>query len=163
MMKKFLVIAAIILVGGTAFTGCTKDYITNTTVTGAEPYTMRFTLTQSSWQYDSNNDYYYVALQDPNLTADITDNGAVFIYISLDGGNSFELLPSMYNNGYDFMGAAGDGGFTIYAYPNGTTTTAPSFTIDVKEVNIPSSLQNQTTGVNFSDYNAVKKAFHLKD
>lgn len=164
MTKKFLMAVAIVLAGSAVFTSCTKQYNITQTSNGAEALTVRDTLTQSSWSYNSSTNGYYVVLQDTSLTQDITANGAVWIYISLDDGQNYELLPSNYNNGYDFVGIAGDGGFTVYAFPaDSTVTAAPNFQIIVKEVNIPSSLQNKAAGVNVKDYNAVKKAFNLKD
>lgn len=164
-MKKILVAAAIVLVGSAIFTSCTKKYVTEgSNSNDNSAYSMTYTLTQSSWQYDNSNACYYVSLQDQNLTSDITDNGAVWIYISLDGGNNYELLPSMSNQGYNFIGIAGDGGFTIDAFPvDATVTAAPNFQIIVKEVNIPGLNQNQAASVNFKDLKSVEKTYVIKN
>ncbi|AYD46772.1 hypothetical protein [Arachidicoccus soli] len=168
-MKKTLFAFAALIGCGLLFGSCTKTVHDNNS--GLEALTTTFSLNQSSWTKNSNGNY-SVTKTITDITSDITDYGAVWIYLSYDGGNTYELLPSNgvvddNNNSYDFIGSSGDnndgsaGFVNLYAYTS-TTSPAPNMAIKVKVVSIPSSLSQSSASVDFKNYNEVKRVFNLK-
>lgn len=166
-MKRNLFTIAAILCVGLLFSSCSKDVVHDGG--DSQAVTSVFDISKGDW--DGSNGSFTIVESLPELTTSITDLGAVWIYFSYDGGNHYELLPSIgiqddSGNVFDFAGDQGDdnddtdGYITLYA--NGSGNAAPNKEIRVKVVSIPSTTLSSHPNVNKADYNAVKRAFNLK-
>ena len=55
-----------------------------------------YTIHQGDWKVDNSTDplfQYYVALNVPEIDQQIVDNGGVMVYLSFDGGTTYDALP----------------------------------------------------------------------
>ena len=177
-MKRTLFSIAAILCASLVFFSCSKD--DNSTVVDAQALTSFIDVQNANWGVtkDGNGNPdglgYIASWNTDEITQEITDNGAVWIYYSFDDGNSYELAPSLSRsdengNIFDFLAESGtnNGGYvtlTALKY-TGNTNQAPKYTdprLLVKIVSIPSSLYQAHKNVNKEDYNEVKRVFNLK-
>ncbi|SEA12465.1 hypothetical protein SAMN05192529_108162 [Arachidicoccus rhizosphaerae] len=171
-MKRTLFSIAAILCASLVFFSCSKD---NNTVVDAQALTTVFEVKNSDWQTSSVVSGYEVTFDMTEITASITDQGAVWVYYSFDNGISYELAPSLQRtdasgNTFDFLGQAGtdnQGGYVVLTALKytGNSNQAPKFSnpnIVVKVVSIPSSLYQANKNVNKEDFNEVKRVFNLK-
>lgn len=175
-MKKICLTLLAVVCAGILFTSCTKkEYVDSNGGQDYTAYATVFDIGKTSWQWDNTSKIYTITKTIDDITSDITDKGAVWIYFSYNGGNDYEQLPSNgyvdnSGNSFDFIGSSGDnndgkaGHVTLVALPySGNSNSAPDVDIKVKVVSIPSSTVNQISNVNPKDYNAVKAALHLND
>jgi len=174
-MKRTLFSIAAILCASLVFVSCSKN--DDTPYVDAQALTTVFEVHNSDWKAttdESGNDCFLITYDETEITSEITDKGAVWIYYSFDDGITYELAPSlaqMDKNGnmFDFTASSGTddkGGLvTLKALKyTGNTTQAPNFSpnLVVKVVSIPSSLYNAHKNVNKEDYNEVKRVFKLQ-
>lgn len=102
------------------------------------------------------------------ISTDIVNTGAVLVYID-NGGNNWTALPATTTSttglvisfGYDIE----PGKLILTAEVNANITlTASAFgNTNFRIVNIAGSGRLANPNLNYNDYNAVKKAFNLKD
>ncbi len=102
------------------------------------------------------------------ITTDIVNNGAVMVYVD-NGGNNWSALPATATGttglivtfGYDIE----PGKLILNAGVNANVTlTASTFgNTNFRIVTIAASGRMANPNLNYNDYNAVKKAFYLKD
>ena len=172
-MKRTLFSIAAILCASLLLFSCTKEkYYPDDS---SQALTSLFEIRPSQWSLtDAGN--YEIALDIQEITSSITDQGAVWIYYSYDGGYSYELAPSLAiiddnDNSFDFLAKSGDddqGGYAILTaipYVDNTNAKPDVFfgeNMRVKIVSIPSQLYQANKNVNKADYNEVKRVFRLK-
>ena len=175
-MKRTLFSIAAILCASVVLFSCSKD---NDPVypDDSQALTSVFKVKSSDWlSNDAGN--YDVTFDISEITESITNIGAVWIYYSFNGGNSYELAPSITRtddkgHSFDFLAESGDdiqqggsGYVLLTAVPYSTNTGVPSTfdgnQIQVKVVSIPSSSYNAHKNVNKEDYNEVRRVFNLK-
>lgn len=169
-MKKTLFSILAIVSIGLFLASCTKTVADN----GADAVTSVFDIKASDWSGSGGS--YTIVQPLSELTTNITDQGAVWIYFSYDGGAHYELLPSIgigdanSTHFYNFAADQGDdnnntdGYVTLYANQTDNGADAkPNLSIRVKVVSIPSSLMSAHPNVDKTNYNEVKSVFKLKD
>ncbi|UAY54490.1 hypothetical protein [Arachidicoccus terrestris] len=172
-MKRTLFSIAAILCASVVLFSCSKD---NDPVYPDDPQALTsvFNVKSSDWlSNDAGN--YDVTFDMTEITESITDMGAVWIYYSFNGGNSYELAPSLTRtddkgHSFDFLAESGDdtqGGYVLltavpYSDNSGVPSTFDGNQIQIKVVSIPSSLYNAHKNVNKEDYNEVRRVFNLK-
>lgn len=173
MKRSILLASAVFIFISTVMLSCKKNYITNETQQlQALTDTFSISVSDTSWKQNSNGDFVHkdsltnLATYDSTGTetanTNINDSGAVFIYFSTDTGSSYQLLPVLNINGYNFSGISGDGYVEIVAAPiSGSITTAPDFLINIKVISIPSIIAYTTLNFEPKNYNATMKALHL--
>ena len=175
MKKIILFLSAAFIFSSTVMVSCKKNYITTDTQQ-LQALTDIFSIKASDPLWKQNSDGYFVYKDSlPNLATydnfgtatantNINDSGAVFIYFSKDTGNSYQLLPALNINGYNFSGISSDGNVEIQAAPVfASITTAPDFLINIKVVSIPSVIAFKTLNFEPQNYNATMKALHLNE
>lgn len=167
-MKKICLTLLAVVCAGILFTGCTKKEYSN----DLQAETEIFDIKQSDWQLqkdNNNNNYYSFSTNLSSFNNDIHLNGAYWAYISLDNEATYTLLSTSFGDytyyaDFDTDPNNNDAyGVTISAIPADNNTPAPSGTVRIKVVSIPSALLQSNSSVNMKDYNAVKAAFHLKN
>lgn len=172
-MKRNLFTIAAILCVGLLFSSCSKDDINDGGGGDSQAITSLINISNSNWAKSGSG--YSFTFDEPEITQNITDLGAVWVYYSFDDGISYELAPSLgysddADNTFDFLATPGtddQGGFvTLTATPySGNSNAGPKFSnpaILVKIVSIPSAQLESHPNVNKADYNQVKRAFNLK-
>lgn len=172
-MKRTLFSIAAILCASLVFFSCSKD--DNSTIVDAQALTSVFEVKNTDWQTSSAINGYDVTYNLTEITQDITDYGAVWVYYSFDDGISYELAPSLdrtdsKGNTFDFLAQTGtdnQGGYVVLSALKytGNSNQAPQFSnpnILLKVVSIPSSLYQANKNVNKENYNEVKRVFNLK-
>ena len=171
-MKRTLFSIAAILCASLLFFSCTKDHYYADD--SSQALTSLFKISPSQWTKTSAGNY-ELSLNVDEITSSITDQGAVWVYFSYDGGYSYELAPSLdiiddNDNAFDFLAKSGDddqGGYvTLTALPySGNTNQKPDLfyneQLRVKVVSIPSQLYQANQFVDKRDYNQVKRVFRL--
>lgn len=174
MKRSFLFITALFAIILTVMVSCKKTYITTDTQQ-LQALTDTFSINASDtlWKWNSDKEYFAYKDSLPNLSTydstgaesantNINDSGAVFIYFSTDEGVSYQMLPALNINGYNFSGISSDGNVEIQAAPvSASTTTAPNFLINIKVISIPSVIAFKTLNFEPQDYSATIKALHL--
>ena len=172
-MKKTLFSIAAILCASLVLFSCTKDHYYPDD--SSQALTSLFKINPSQWAATSAGNF-ELSLNVDEITSSVTDQGAVWIYFSYDGGYSYELAPSLSiiddnDNTFDFLAKSGDddqGGYvTLTALPySGNTNQKPGLFFDeqlrVKVVSIPSQLYQANKNVDKTNYNEVKRVFRLK-
>ena len=136
-MKKILTLVwcTILL----AATSCTKKYITPANITVI--YTIDGTTGWKVYTDSGGNKSYRSDLSDlPEQDGFAQANGGVLVYISYDGGKSYEALGQVYN-GISYTYISYEGQVSIFAQnANGTPLAAPpSDDIQVKVVLVDSA------------------------
>ena len=102
------------------------------------------------------------------ITTDIVNNGAVLVYID-NGSNNWSAIPTTVADpsglvltfGYDIEPGKLILSTTVNA--NVTLTAATFSNTNFRIVTIAASGRVANPNLNYNDYNAVKKAFNLKD
>lgn len=175
-MKRPILLAAVAFFIFILMLSCKKNYITTQTQQ-LQALTDTFSIKASdpSWKWNSDNGYFAYKDSLANLAAydstgaesantNINDSGAVFIYFSVDTGNSYQMLPALNINGYNFSGISSDATVEIQAAPvSASTTAAPDFLVNIKVVSIPSVIGFKTLNFEPQDYSATMKALHLNE
>lgn len=143
----------------TVFVGCNKTTVVQNP---QEALSQTFFLEAKDWAHVKTN-YLRASLEFNEIDQQIVDQGAVWAYLSFDGGKSFEFLPTIIDDvSYAFTHANKD--ITIHALrPDGNAIANPGRLV-LKVVSIPArSLTITSNVVDKSNYNAVKAAFNLVD
>lgn len=170
-MKRTLFSIAAILCASLVFVSCTKEY---NTINDAQALTSVFEIRTSDWKPSDLG--FTTSFYMDEITPEITDQGAVWIYFSFDNGNSYELAPSLSRsdangNIFDFLAESGtdpdNSGFIFLSALTytGNTDVAPTYSnppLVVKVVSIPSSVYMAHKNVNKENYNEVKRVFNLR-
>ena len=131
-MKKILLL---LIIGGALFmASCTKQYnqvVPNQTLTAD--------LASSDWTTDDNG-LNYTTTVDPPKGGDFgSSSDGILIYLTVDGGKTYEQVPEVYNNvSYTYTN---DGGVvTLYAQSaNGAETIPVPPPLGVKIIVVPSN------------------------
>lgn len=128
----------------------------------------RLTIYPSQWKWDDPS--WRVDIDYNAINADINDRGAVLVYMDVEG--SWRQIPLTYYYYDDAYESYYSSSLEVSTYLNGVTIfwtesdlsqlEAPG-THDFKIVVIAASYYASRTDVNYSDYEAVKTAFQLKD
>lgn len=124
------------------------------------------TLTFSSWSWDTTNGYDYCNFTWPEITSSIALTGTVYIYVYTTYG--WAALPrTLYPNAtysesqrytYD------TGTFRIIVQDSDLTAPSPALgTWLIKVIAVESSGIQKHPGLNWKNYDEVKKTFNLKD
>lgn len=119
--------------------------------------------TVSTWT--SNPPSYKGTISYSEITQDIIDNGAVLVYLST-GSNTYSQLPlteylsSSTSRSYEVETSVGQA--VIIVSESDLITTNPG-TLVFKVVTIAGSARKANPDLNYSNYEDVKKAFHLAD
>lgn len=130
-MKKILLLLAIS--GALLMASCTKQY--NQVVPNQ---TALYNLPSTGWATTDTSKNYTISLTSPEIDDFFTANGAVVIYLSFDGGTTYEQVPEVYNN-VSFTYTYTAGGIVLYAQSStGTTAISPPIDCIAKVVLIPS-------------------------
>jgi hypothetical protein len=86
-----------------------------------------YTLKASGWKVNSTNTYISYELNVPELDQFMLDHGGVMVYLSLDGGDSYEALPETFENvaygSYHYLNVVG---IDLSPADNTGTVTAPT-------------------------------------
>ncbi len=119
----------------------------------------------TSWTinpWSAGSSTYYADLTDNNLNANILTYGATEVFMSIDGGNSFEALPftvGAYSMNYitslnlvDVVWSDNNG-FVPPNYPD--PNTYYSANCEIKIVDIASSVMKQHPGTNWKNWSQV--------
>lgn len=120
----------------------------------------------STWGYDATNQYWYQTLTAPSVTSSIVSTGAVLVYIETSTDTWAQLprtiyLSSSYSQSQRFIYWTDN--VRIIIQDSDLTQPANPGTKKFKVITIASSARTANPDINLSDYNAVKKAFNLKD
>lgn len=130
------------------------------------------TVYSSDWYWD-NNTSWRVDLKYEAITADITDHGAVLVY--MEDRNTWRQLPyTFYYNGFDEQGneffyssslevSSYDEGVSIFWTENDFFDEYRPEDHRFKIVVIAASVYASRPDVDYSSYEAVKTAFQLAD
>lgn len=171
-MKRYLfTTVAAILCAGLLFSSCGKDdVIHDDGDSGA--ITSLYTIEPGQWKSEGNGIYSNDNNTLDELTENITDQGAVLIFLADQSTESDALIyasapklgvPDISGDfSYDFQADATDGSVLVSATGYPASATRPDFPVYVKVVSIPSALLEAHPNVNMKDYNSVKRAFNIK-
>ena len=169
-MKKTLCSIAAILCVGLLFSSCKKEVIHDGG--DSQALTSLYTIEPSDWVSEGNGVFHNDNNGLDELTEDITDQGAVLIFIAdnatdanaliYSGSSKFGVWDNEGEFFYDFTSDATDGSVRILAVGNTSSAPRPDFPLYIKVVSIPSSLIAQHPNVNTKDYNEVRRVFNLR-
>jgi hypothetical protein len=113
----------------------------------------------SSWKLDSN--VWLASFPVPAITADIASKGMVQVYVKY--GSQWWALPDLNNGNATSYGFTTGNVLLFNANDDGSTPLAPLQLTFRVIIIAPSGGRAMYTDIDFKDYEAVKKAFHLKD
>jgi hypothetical protein len=123
------------------------------------------TITFSSWNWDSGNNYEYSDFTWSAITSSIASNGAVLVYLSTPAG--WAPLPRTvypttgYSQSQRFVYNTGT--LRIIVQDSDLTQPAPLGTWTIKVLAIESNIRKANPDLDWSNYNEVKGRFHLED
>lgn len=171
-MKTILSLSLMALVLMATFTNCEKGQQgpagkdgTNGANGSANITSRTYTLT--TWT--SGSSFWYSTLSTPELTSGNINNAAILVYVS-DTQNTWVPVPATIVNSTNYFWnyAATIGSVELRWEYNGigngsNPNTYYSTTVKAKVVVIPSARVIQNPNLNLKDYEAVKKAFDLRD
>jgi hypothetical protein len=127
------------------------------------------TFSVNTWSW--NSPYYYANFSVPDLTSSNINSAAVLVYFSTTSGTWFAVPYTQYTSTYDYhMGFSNSIGNVqvTWIYDNSLSSGSDPNTyygtsVRYKIVVIPPAERKANPNLNVRDYNAVKKAFNLKD
>ncbi|GAA4319872.1 hypothetical protein [Compostibacter hankyongensis] len=158
-MKKItalLLLAA--FVSTTAFTACTKKEVRE--VNNAT--SLVFPVAADDWTLDEDGLVYSVSFDVPELSDAVYDHGAVLVYLAFGNNDFYEALPEVFNgNSYGVIHNAGY--ITVDASPVGDNAVTRPGAATAKVVFIDAQLLEMHPDVDLRDYNAVTRAFRVKE
>jgi hypothetical protein len=123
------------------------------------------TITFSNWYWDSSNSYDYSDFTWSAITSSISNTGTVLIYLQTPAG--WAPLPrsvypsSSYSESQRYV--YNPGTFRILVQDSDLTQPGALGTWTIKVLAIESSARKANPNLDWSNYEAVKAAFHLKD
>jgi hypothetical protein len=108
---------------------CTKE-VTNVV---NQAFSINFPIPANAWVRTTDGKGYTTSLNVPEITPNITDNGGVIVYLSFDGGDTYEALPEVFN-GVSYGTYHGDGfvNIDLYSTTGGTLASPPGGSIQAK-------------------------------
>ena len=138
--------------------------------TNANVYSSTVTVYSSDWRWEDPS--WRVDIEYEAISSDITDYGAVLVYMK--EGNAWHQLPltyyySFFDDNVEYFAsvslevASYDNGVTIFWTENDFYHGNRPDQHDFKIVVIAASLYNARSDVDYSDYNAVRTAFQLEE
>ena len=166
-----LVTIGLLIAGATTFSNCAKDGAAGPAgkdgldgKDGEDGYSnvVSSSIISGNWTFLSpswSQSFTYAA-----ITQDILDNGAVLVYVA--SGVNYYQLPytfyptSSYSRTYNYVHYLG--GLKVYVTDSDLNTPQPG-TLEFKVVVIEASFLMKNPNVDLKNYEAVKKAFNLKD
>ena len=105
-----------------AFGGCTKT-VTQTT---NQVFSATYTINPADWRQDNSGLFYYrVDLSVPEIDNVVVKDGGVTVYLSFDGGATFDAIPETIA-GITYNAIHQVGGLTIGYYTEGDIATPPT-------------------------------------
>ncbi|RCH55462.1 hypothetical protein DJ568_06090 [Mucilaginibacter hurinus] len=117
-MKKILTL--VLLIGVAVVSSSCRKEITQV----VQPnQTIHFTVNANDWELGNDDYTYSVTLDIPEIDNYFQENGAVLVYISSDGGSTYEQVPEVYN-GQAFSFSHTRGGIQIDSQPYDGQTPA---------------------------------------
>ena len=131
-MKKIVLLLAIS--GALFMTSCTKQY------NQVNPnQTVYADLVPTDWTATSAGTADSVLITTPLIDQYFTNHGGINVYLTFDGGSSYEQIPEVYNSlSFSYVYTAG--GVILYAQnANGTIPTTAPTALTTKIVLIPSN------------------------
>lgn len=132
----------------------------------ANVFSITFPIVNVTWtpvaEYSTN--YKVADLNVPQITSDIVANGGIFVYAEMNFlGQTWTALPlswlEMGVTHYFFFGVKAGSIRLRFSQSDNVLPSSPNIPIRV----VYMTGKAVTADVNFNDYNAVKKAFHLDD
>jgi hypothetical protein len=85
-------VICVLLVASLLFASCTKE----TTNVVNQAYSAVYTIDSTDWTTSDGGVTYIADLGVPELTTGIIQNGGVEVYLSFDGGVTYETIPEVY-------------------------------------------------------------------
>lgn len=147
-----------------SFTSCSKGATGDTGPAGpagangnANVTPAQYTVT--NWNYDGTSQQWYVTFNPPALTSDIANGGAVEVFLSVDGGNSWNAIPTAYIGGvvtaywtYTYTTGALTVDFTwSNLQPNSDPTTVYATNVEFNVICIAPSVVAQHPNTNWKN------------
>jgi hypothetical protein len=160
MNKKSLIIFGIALI---SIVGCTKEGPTGPAGANGNANVVSSTISSSNWVFNSpswSNTFTY-----PAITQDIIDKGAVLVY--LKNGQAYSQLPltifqsASYSTSLEV--ASFPGGVKIFWTDSDLTQPNNPGNKEFKIVVIAASGLAQNPNLDFENYDAVKRAYNLRE
>ena len=136
------------------------------------------TIKSSDWEWSERNGNWSVTIDYPAINNNVYNHGAVLVYMDVDGGWSQIPLTYYYQDYIQSEDGTqeiinceasievctlSDGAVRLYWTESDFYDGMRPLTRDYKIVAIETSVFDNRTDVDYSDYNAVKKAFQLAD
>jgi len=123
------IICAMLLLSVFSFSSCTKDVQSS-----AQSYVVAGTIRSSDWLRTTDGAGYYTSLSVPDVTNGVLNYGGVAVYLSFDGGYTYEALPEVVGGvAYGTYYSLGTVNIDLYAANGtGTVTNPPGGTVVVK-------------------------------
>ncbi len=134
MLKHTLIRNAVLLflcISGIGMGSCTKK-VTQVVDQGFSAF---YTIKASGWQSNSSSTYINYEFAVPELDQFMLDHGGVMVYLSFDGGDTYETLPQVVGNvaygSYHYLNTVG---IDLSPADNTGTVSAPTKDLLVKLV-----------------------------
>ena len=134
MVKHTLIRNAVLLflcISGIGMGSCTKK-VTQVVNQG---FSAIYNIKASGWKANSTNTYINYEFNVPELDQFMLENGGVMVYLSLNGGETYETLPEVVQNvaygSYHYLNTVG---IDLSPADNTGTVTAPTDDLKVKLV-----------------------------
>jgi hypothetical protein len=104
-----------------SFSACTKTV----TQTVNQVYSATYTIRPGDWALDNSGLFYYkIDLNVPEIDNIVVQNGGVEVYLSFDGGATFDAIPETIA-GITYNAIHQQGGVTIGYYTESNVATQP--------------------------------------
>ena len=125
--------------------------------------------TVTSW---TNGGYYFANLADANLTSSVQSSGTTSVFLSVDGGNSWQSMPFTQYTGhgspfyYWSINLTVGNVMILWAYSNGAGGVDPntyySTNCQFKVVDIPASIMKRHPNTNWHDWVQVNSVLQVQ-
>ena len=136
---------------------------TNGTNGNANVHAGTISVGYSDWTYTSSSWTYYFELTDNSITQDVVDNGTVSVFLSSNGGTSWQAIPmTVYINtteSYSFGFKYYLNGATLFlTFSDASTITSSYPTYTFKLVAVGGAQRQANPHTNWNNYNEVQAA-----
>lgn len=155
MNRLFLLFALPVI----AFASCKKQVTEVKNVDQA--FSAVYDIAPNSWVANDKRTIYSAELDIPELDNYIYQNGAVLVFISINGTSYYEALPQVFD-GVAYGAIHGDGYVSIdISDVLGGTVNPPGQLVRAKVILIDATKLALNKDVNLKDLSAVEKAFNI--
>jgi hypothetical protein len=166
-MKNILILLSVI----TLFSSCGKDGATGPQGPqgpqgNANVGSTTFNVDPSAWTYYiSSLNYYEVTVNDPQISSDIVNNGAVSAFYSSDNINWIalpwnDLQSTTFSISYEYQYSVNSVSFLIIPSDNGAITIP---TLYYKAIAIAGSVKKKNPNTNWNNYQEVMKVMNSEN